>query len=200
MRRQACTKKVSPECRLRRMRRTAPRFPNHVMLLMRTKNLCSAATILGLAGLDPDEKNQRGSIMARLARTIADLSRYRRAFDSALRRAKPQTAAAPATRLREVAAFGANPGNLRMLEYVPATLAEPPALLVVLHGCTQTAAGYDHGAGWTELADRHGFAVLFPEQKPENNPQRCFSWFEPADVRRDGGEAASIRRMVAAHG
>ena len=143
--------------------------------------------------------------MARLARTIADLSRYRRAFDSALGRAKPQAAAAaPPTRLREVAAFGANPGNLRMLEYVPATLAETPALLVVLHGCTQTAAGYDHGAGWTELADRHGFALLFPEQKPENNPQRCFSWFEPADVRRDGGEAASIRqmiaRMVAAHG
>ncbi|MFL5168536.1 MAG: alpha/beta hydrolase family esterase, partial [Microvirga sp.] len=143
--------------------------------------------------------------MARLARTIADLSRYRRAFDSALGRAKPQAAAAaPPTRLREVAAFGGNPGNLRMLEYVPATLAERPPLLVVLHGCTQTAAGYDHGAGWTELADRHGFALLFPEQKPENNPQRCFSWFEPADVRRDGGEAASIRqmvaRMVAAHG
>ncbi|MFL5146536.1 MAG: alpha/beta hydrolase family esterase [Microvirga sp.] len=141
--------------------------------------------------------------MARLGRTIADLSRYRRAFDSALGRAKPQ-AAAETTRLREVAAFGANPGNLRMLEYVPATLTERPALLVVLHGCTQTAAGYDHGAGWTELADRHGFALLFPEQKPENNPQRCFSWFEPADVRRDGGEAASIRqmiaRMVAAHG
>ena len=143
--------------------------------------------------------------MARLARTIAELSRYRRAFDSALGRAKPQAAAAPTTtKLREVAAFGANPGNLRMLEYVPATLAEKPALLVVLHGCTQTAAGYDHGAGWTELADRHGFALMFPEQKPENNPQRCFSWFEPADVRRDGGEAASIRqmiaRMVAAHG
>jgi poly(3-hydroxybutyrate) depolymerase len=135
--------------------------------------------------------------MARLARTIADLSRYRRAFDSALGRTKPQAAAAPTTtKLREVAAFGANPGNLRMLEYVPATLAEKPALLVVLHGCTQTAAGYDHGAGWTELADRHGFALMFPEQKPENNPQRCFTWFEPADVRSDGGEAASIRQMI----
>ena len=58
--------------------------------------------------------------MARLARTIADLSRYRRALNSALGRAdRRAAAAAPPTRLREVAAFGSNPGNLRMLAYVP---------------------------------------------------------------------------------
>ena len=67
---------------------------------------------------------------------------------------------------------------------------------MVLHGCGQTAAGYDHGAGWSTLARRYGFALLFPEQQRSNNPNGCFNWFEPGDTRRDGGEAASIRAMV----
>jgi poly(3-hydroxybutyrate) depolymerase len=41
------------------------------------------------------------------------------------------------TRLREKFGFGSNPGNLRMLVYRPPSLAENPALVVVLHGCTQ---------------------------------------------------------------
>jgi poly(3-hydroxybutyrate) depolymerase len=66
-------------------------------------------------------------------------------------------------RLAEVTGFGSNPGALRMFKYVP---ADPqPALVVVLHGCTQTAASYDFGAGWSTLADRHGFLLLLPEHK-----------------------------------
>ena len=40
------------------------------------------------------------------------------------------------------------------------------------------------------LADRHGFALLLPEQQRTNNPNLCFNWFVPDDIRRDGGEAA----------
>jgi feruloyl esterase len=142
--------------------------------------------------------------MARLARTLAGLSRYRRAFDAALARAEPHVADEAASPLREVAEFGPNPGNLRMLAYVPETAGAAPALVVVLHGCTQTAAGYDHGAGWSSLADRHGFALLFPEQRRANNPKGCFTWFERGDTQRGLGEAASIHamveRMAAAHG
>ncbi len=91
---------------------------------------------------------------------------------------------------------GSNPGNLRMFAYVPASVADNPALVVVLHGCTQTAAGYDYGAGWSTLADRYGFALLMPEQQRSNNPNGCFNWFLPEDTQRDRGEAASIRQMV----
>jgi feruloyl esterase len=90
-----------------------------------------------------------------------------------------------------------NPGNLRMFTYVPAPAAETQALVVVLHGCGQTAAGYNHGAGWSTLADRYGFALLLPEQQRANNPGGCFNWFEPGDTQRDRGEAASIWAMVA---
>jgi poly(hydroxyalkanoate) depolymerase family esterase len=101
------------------------------------------------------------------------------------------------SRLEEVLGFDANPGNLRMLRYVPKALARNPALLVVLHGCTQTAADYDRGAGWSVLADRFGFVLLFPEQQRANNPNGCFNWFRPADVRRGQGEVASINEMIA---
>ena len=99
-------------------------------------------------------------------------------------------------RLSDLADFGDNPGNLRGRLYVPATLAKPAPLVVVLHGCTQTAASYDEGSGWSRLADRHGFLLLFPEQQRANNPNLCFNWFQAGDTRRDGGEAASIRQMV----
>jgi len=99
--------------------------------------------------------------------------------------------------LTEITGFGGNPGDLRMLSFVPAKLQHAPALVVVLHGCGQTAAGYDLGAGWSTLAERYGFALLMPEQQRSNNAQSCFNWFNPEDVTRDHGEAHSIRQMIA---
>ncbi|MBU3077579.1 extracellular catalytic domain type 1 short-chain-length polyhydroxyalkanoate depolymerase [Sphingomonas quercus] len=101
-------------------------------------------------------------------------------------------------RLTDLPAFGSNPGALRGRCYVPASLQASAALVVVLHGCTQDAAGYDRGSGWSRLADEHGFALLYPEQQRGNNPNLCFNWFNAADTRRDSGEALSIRQMVAA--
>ena len=96
----------------------------------------------------------------------------------------------------EVDTFGSNPGDLRMFAYVPATALPKPALVVVLHGCTQTASGYDVGSGWSTLADKYGFALLMPEQKSSNNGNTCFNWFSPEDISRDSGEALSIRQMI----
>jgi len=104
---------------------------------------------------------------------------------------------AVASPLIEVTGFGANPGDLRMFSYLPENLPSAPALVVVLHGCGQTAAGYDLGAGWSTMAKRYGFALLMPEQKASNNAQGCFNWFNPEDTARGCGEAASIRQMIA---
>ena len=109
-------------------------------------------------------------------------------------------AAATVDRLQDLAGGYSNPGNLRGRYYVPEGLKAPAPLVVVLHGCTQDAAVYDHGSGWSKLADRHGFALLFPEQQRANNPMLCFNWFLDEDRRRGRGEAASIRAMVEAVG
>jgi len=100
--------------------------------------------------------------------------------------------------LSDMTGFGSNPGALRARLYLPENLPKQAPLVVVLHGCTQTAAGYDHGSGWTELAAEQGFAVLFPEQQRTNNANLCFNWFVPGDISRDSGEALSIRQMIEA--
>jgi len=102
----------------------------------------------------------------------------------------------PGGRLTELRDFGSNPGNLAAWYHVPDHLAPCAPLVVVLHGCTQNAASYDLGSGWSDLADQHGFAVLFPEQRRANNPNLCFNWFEPADSRRGAGEPLSIVEMM----
>lgn len=105
-------------------------------------------------------------------------------------------AAAGGSRLAELTGFGSNPGGLAARCHVPDGLEANAALVVVLHGCTQSPAEHDHGTGWSALADREGFAVLYPEQMRCNNANLCFSWFVPADVRRGGGEVVSITQMV----
>ncbi|MFC3127545.1 PHB depolymerase family esterase [Pseudoroseomonas globiformis] len=99
-------------------------------------------------------------------------------------------------RLTEITEFGSNPGQLRLLCYLPPDLPPGAPLVLALHGCTQNAASFDLGCGWSFMADRLGFALLLPEQRRENNPNLCFNWFNPEDARRNSGEAASIRQMI----
>ncbi|MES2452456.1 MAG: PHB depolymerase family esterase [Pseudomonadota bacterium] len=99
-------------------------------------------------------------------------------------------------RLTDMVVTGANPGQLVARAYVPEGLEPGAPLVVVLHGCTQNADGYDRGSGWSTLADRHGFALLYPEQQRGNNANLCFNWFVPEDIDRNGGEALSIRSMI----
>jgi poly(hydroxyalkanoate) depolymerase family esterase len=83
-----------------------------------------------------------------------------------------------------------------MFSYAPEGMPPNAPLVIALHGCTQTADEYDHGTGWSSLADRLGLAVVYPQQQPANNPKSCFSWFLPSDIARGQGEALSIREMV----
>jgi poly(hydroxyalkanoate) depolymerase family esterase len=109
------------------------------------------------------------------------------------------TGQAPLATLEEVTGFGSNPAGLKMYRYVPAGVGQNAALVVALHGCTQTAQDYTN-AGWNALADRLKFYVLYPEQTTANNPMRCFNWAgvygNPANLRRGEGENLSIKQMI----
>lgn len=93
-------------------------------------------------------------------------------------------------------AWGENPGNLLMHEYVPADAAEPLPVVVVLHGCKQEARLYAGGSGWLALAAAGRFALVVPEQKTVNNPYGCFNWFMSGDNGVLPGEQVSIINMV----
>ncbi|HWT31249.1 MAG TPA: PHB depolymerase family esterase, partial [Propylenella sp.] len=139
--------------------------------------------------------------MAGLKQTTADLAQHKRRFEQFSAGAAKLTdslhgVSEARSPLREVEDFGANPGELRMLTYVPEGLPAGAPLVVALHGCTQTAAGFDRGTGWSALADRYQFALLLPEQQQANNQNGCFNWFLPGDTRRDRGEVGSIRAMI----
>ena len=137
--------------------------------------------------------------MKGLKSTLANLASLRGRFEKLLAGAANSggpPAEFSARHLREVMIFGSNPGNLRMLTHMRRNLTDAPALVVALHGCTQTAADYDRGSGWSKLAYAHGFALLLPEQKRANNPNNCFNWFLPGDTSRGEGEVLSILQMI----
>jgi poly(hydroxyalkanoate) depolymerase family esterase len=170
----------------------SPLLHSSIDIVQRNKHMSAALSVCF------QHQRIRGFSMAHLGKTLRNLAKHRDHWAKVF-----ETVGTPApmppevpSRLREVTGFGANPGGLRMLAYVPENLPAASPLVVVLHGCTQTAAGYDHGAGWSTLADRYGFAVLFPEQQRGNNPKLCFNWFQEGDIRREGGEPLSIRQMI----
>jgi poly(hydroxyalkanoate) depolymerase family esterase len=88
--------------------------------------------------------------------------------------------------------------------YVPAVKAEAPAMLVMLHGCTQSADDFAAGTQMNRLADQHGFLVVYPEQAAHANASKCWSWFKPRDQLRGAGEpsliAGIVREQAQAHG
>src|SRR5512147_1657649 len=105
--------------------------------------------------------------------------------------------------LTELKSFGDNPGGLKAYSYTPADLPAGAPLVVALHGCGQTACDYDDETGWTALADKLKFALLFPEQQEvtlnpavfAGNPGKCFSWWDKFQT-REFGEPKSIIDMV----
>lgn len=153
--------------------------------------LCGATTI-SFRRLRPDPgQHDRIGLLRNLADTIARLTALRR-----------QQASNPgfhiAERLSVLSEFGENLGGLASRFYLPDDYSPGRPLVVVLHGCTQSADAYDHHSGWSQLADQEGFALLYPEQQRLNNPNLCFNWFRPGDASRDRGEALSIRNMIGA--
>jgi poly(hydroxyalkanoate) depolymerase family esterase len=90
--------------------------------------------------------------------------------------------------------FGNNPGNLAC--YVQPTTGKSRPLIIVLHGCTQSAQEAISVSGWDKLAKENDFFLLAPQQLMSNNPNRCFNWFRAEDIDSLNGEAASILNML----
>jgi poly(hydroxyalkanoate) depolymerase family esterase len=81
--------------------------------------------------------------------------------------------------------------------YLPAAVSSRDGLplLVMLHGCQQDALVFAEGTRMNQLAERHDFIVLYPEQSRRANPYGCWNWFQPVEL-LGGGESAAIARIV----
>jgi poly(hydroxyalkanoate) depolymerase family esterase len=84
--------------------------------------------------------------------------------------------------------FVYTPENYQVEQAVP--------LVVMLHGCTQTAVDFANGTAMNQLAEQHGFILLYPQQTSSANHKRCWNWFLPANQQRGCGEPARIVGMV----
>ena len=89
-------------------------------------------------------------------------------------------------------------GRRRAFVHAPAGLepGQPVPLVCMLHGCTQDPASFAAATGMNEVADRHGFVVVYPQQERAENPQGCWNWFEPGHQERGAGEPASLAAVV----
>jgi poly(hydroxyalkanoate) depolymerase family esterase len=92
----------------------------------------------------------------------------------------------------------------RFVNHVSYALYMPPGaglgrvpLVVMLHGCKQNADEFAQGTRINLLADRYGFAVLYPEQSKHDHPHRCWRWYDDSSA-GGGGEAASVVSLVQA--
>ena len=108
--------------------------------------------------------------------------------------ASPARPAAAAS-LQEVTGFGANPSQLRMFVYVPATVAARPAIVVAVHYCHGDGPAFYAGSDYGRLADRYGFIVIFPSVTQA--PDGCFDVASSASLTHNGGsDSLGIVSMV----
>jgi poly(hydroxyalkanoate) depolymerase family esterase len=68
-------------------------------------------------------------------------------------------------------------------------------LVLMIHGCRQSAAEFEQGTRMNALADAQGFAVLYAEQSTFANFRRCWNWFEP-NTAAGHGECAIVLEMI----
>ena len=73
--------------------------------------------------------------------------------------------------------------------------AAPMPLVVMLHGCQQTATDFATATRMNQLAERKGFAVLYPQQSAASDAHRCWHWYQRA-IQNGQGDVQTIAAMI----
>lgn len=78
----------------------------------------------------------------------------------------------------------------------PEALAAGLPLVLMLHGCQQSATEFAEGTRMNLLAEKHGYAVLYPQQSASVQAQRCWRWFDRA-TQQGGGDVQPVAAVLA---
>jgi poly(hydroxyalkanoate) depolymerase family esterase len=83
--------------------------------------------------------------------------------------------------------------------YVPSTYTAGTAvpMVVVLHGCSQSAEVMRQLTRFDQLAETEGFIAVFPEQSQAGNRLGCWNFFTDANMHRGSGEPSLIAGITA---
>ena len=136
------------------------------------------------------------TIQQALARQAAPAARDR-ATPTAAPAAPTSTASRTSSGRFEAASFSDASGTRSYKLFEPTGFdGQSLPLVVMLHGCTQNADDFATGTRMNALAQERGLFVLYPEQAPRSNANKCWNWFVPGDQRRGRGEPALIAAMT----
>lgn len=96
--------------------------------------------------------------------------------------------------------YGNKAGSRAYKLFVPSGYeGQPMPLVVMLHGCTQSPDDFAAGTRMNFIAEEQNCLVVYPAQRSDANPSKCWNWFRSADQCRDEGEPsliAGITRQV----
>jgi poly(hydroxyalkanoate) depolymerase family esterase len=85
---------------------------------------------------------------------------------------------------------------LYLPEHVPETaLKNGLPLIVMLHGCHQTATQFATGTRMNRLAEQKGYAVLYPQQSVSTHAHRCWRWYDHS-TQQGGGDTGLIASLI----
>ena len=90
--------------------------------------------------------------------------------------------------------------HMRYWLYLPKHIPDTAArhgwpLVVMLHGCQQSATQFAQGTRMNRLAEDKGYAVLYPQQPMNVQAQRCWRWYERS-TQQGGGETIALAGLI----
>ena len=143
---------------------------------------------------------------AKPAKQASPPSSLNTALVARLRPGPPRTALAAASGTWQkgyssgVPATGPASSSVRRLLYwlyLPANPAQAALpLVVMLHGCQQSATDFATATRMNRLAERKGFAVLYPQQSVAGDAHRCWPWYKRT-LQRGEGEVQVVTGLIA---
>jgi poly(hydroxyalkanoate) depolymerase family esterase len=91
--------------------------------------------------------------------------------------------------------FACASGQREFRLFIPSR-PRPCGLIVMLHGCRQTAEDFSVGTAMNEIAEEHCLLVVYPQQLLSANMMSCWNWFRPQDQALLGGEPEIIAGLT----